>query len=78
MATGGTGLIIRWRLEIMRFTHHIAASIKFRVAWDSRLTGLYYMFHMLRDQDPISILKTTCEVAILPLFPSLIFLIIST
>ena len=57
----------------MRFTHHIAASIKFRVAWDSRLTGLYYTFHMLRDQDPISILKTTCEVAILVPFHSTFF-----
>ena len=59
----------------MRFTHHIAASIKFRVAWDSRLTGPHYMFHMFRDQDPISILKTTCEVAIRS-FHSIIFLTI--
>ena len=61
----------------MRFTHHIAASIKFRVTWDSRLTGLYYMFHMLRDQDPISTLKTTCEVAILVLILPTFFLHIS-
>ena len=61
----------------MRFTHHIAASIKFRVAWDSRLTGPHYTFHMFRDQDPISILKTTCEVAILVVIPSTYFLYLS-